>query len=148
MMVEPTGIPEVLLVKPRVHRDDRGAFLETWREQAYTAQGMGVFVQDNLSISKRGVLRGLHFQEPNAQGKLVSAIRGRIYDVAVDVRVGSPTFGRWIGVSLDEENRWQLYIPAGFAHGFQALNDGVVFSYKCTDYYTPAAERTVLWNDS
>jgi dTDP-4-dehydrorhamnose 3,5-epimerase len=147
MIVEPLEIPEVLLIKPRVFSDDRGQFFEAWRESAYAAHGIGPFVQDNISVSKRGVLRGMHFQNPHAQGKLVGALRGRIFDVAVDIRRGSPTFGKWVGADLNEENRWQLYIPAGFAHGFQTLSDGVIFSYKCTDRYAPEAERTVRWDD-
>jgi dTDP-4-dehydrorhamnose 3,5-epimerase len=147
MNIEPLSLPELLLIKPRVFRDDRGEFLETWREREYAATGIGPFVQDNVSVSKKGVVRGLHLQEPRPQGKLVSALRGRIFDVAVDVRIGSPTFGKWVGVALTDENHWQLFIPAGFAHGFQALSDGVVFSYKCTDYYMPDAECTIRWND-
>jgi dTDP-4-dehydrorhamnose 3,5-epimerase len=140
-------LPEVLLIEPRVFRDDRGHFLETWRESAYREHGIGPFLQDNVSVSRRGVVRGLHFQDPHGQGKLVTALRGRIFDVAVDVRVGSPTFGRWVGRELSDENGLQLFIPVGFAHGFQALTDDVVFSYKCTDYYAPNAERTVKWSD-
>jgi dTDP-4-dehydrorhamnose 3,5-epimerase len=147
VIVESTPLPGVLLVKPKVFRDDRGQFLESWRESAYAEHGMTGFVQDNISVSRRGVLRGMHLQNPQGQGKLVSALRGRIFDVALDTRHGSPTFGRWFGVELTDENRWQLYIPVGFAHGFQALTDDVVFSYKCTDYYAPLAERTVRWND-
>lgn len=147
MNVERLELPEVLLIKPRVFRDDRGQFIETWRDSTYSEQGIGPFVQDNVSVSRRGVLRGLHLQEPHGQGKLVSALRGRVFDVAVDLRVGSPTFGRWVGQELSDENGWQLYVPVGFAHGFQALTDDVVFSYKCTDYYAPHAERTVRWND-
>lgn len=147
MEVETLDLRDVLLLKPRVFRDERGQFFETWREAAYAEHGIGPFVQDNVSISRRGVLRGMHFQHPQDQGKLVTVLRGRIFDVAVDVRVGSPTFGRWTGVELNDENRWQLFIPVGFAHGFQALSDDVVFSYKCSAYYTPASERTVNWND-
>jgi dTDP-4-dehydrorhamnose 3,5-epimerase len=145
--VEPLELPGVLLVKPRIFGDERGQFFESWRESGYTAHGIGPFVQDNVSISRRGVLRGLHLQHPHGQAKLVSALRGRIFDVAVDVRVGSPTFARWVGVELSDENRWQLYIPVGFAHGFVTMTDDVVFSYKCSDYYAPQAERTVRWDD-
>lgn len=148
MIVEQTELPGVLLIKPRVFRDDRGEFLEGWRENMYAEHGMTGFVQDNISVSRRGVLRGLHLQHPHGQGKLVSALKGKIFDVAVDVRVGSPTFGRWLGVELDDINRWQLYVPVGFAHGFQALTDEVIFSYKCTGYYAPGAERTIRWDDS
>jgi dTDP-4-dehydrorhamnose 3,5-epimerase len=147
MNVERLALPEVLLVKPRVWRDERGHFVEVWRESTYGERGMGAFVQDNVSVSRRGVLRGLHLQHPNAQGKLVSALRGRVFDVAVDVRRGSPNFGKWVAVELSEENGWQLYVPPGFAHGFQALTEGVVFSYKCTDYYAPGSERTIRWDD-
>jgi len=145
--VEPLALPEVLLVKPRVFRDDRGRLIETWRASLYAAHGIGPFVQDNASSSRKGVLRGLHFQHPHGQGKLASALRGEVFDVAVDVRVGSPTFGRWTSVILSEENGWQVYIPPGFAHGFLTLSDDVVFSYKCTEYYTPEAERSVRWSD-
>jgi dTDP-4-dehydrorhamnose 3,5-epimerase len=148
MIVEPLEIPGVLLVKPRVFSDERGQFFEAWKESAYLSHGIGPFVQDNVSFSKKGVLRGLHFQHPEGQGKLVSALRGRIFDVAVDVRRGSPTFGRWVGAELSDENRWQLWIPVGFAHGFQVLSDEqVLVSYKCTNGWAPAAERTIRWND-
>jgi dTDP-4-dehydrorhamnose 3,5-epimerase len=145
--VEPLGLREVLLIKPRAYRDDRGHFLETWREAGYAEHGIGPFVQDNVSVSRRGVLRGLHFQHPHDQAKLVCTLQGRIFDVAVDVRVGSPTFGKWVSAELSDENSWQLYIPAGFAHGFVALSDDVVFTYKCSDYYAPDAERTIRWDD-
>lgn len=147
MIVESLAIPEVLLVKPRVVADARGRFLEMWRASTYEEHGIGPFVQDNVSTSHRGVVRGLHLQHPRGQGKLVSALRGAVFDVAVDVRVGSPTFGNWVGAELTDENGWQLYIPTGFAHGFMALSDGVVFSYKCTDYWVPEDERTVRWDD-
>lgn len=147
MNIESLGLPEIRLIKPRVFRDERGAFRETWRDSDYMARGIGPFVQDNVSLSHPGVVRGLHFQEPLGQGKLVSVLHGRIFDVVVDVRVGSPTFRRWVSVELSGENCWQLYIPPGFAHGFQALTDDVIFSYKCTEYYAPAAERTVRWDD-
>jgi dTDP-4-dehydrorhamnose 3,5-epimerase len=147
VIVESLSIPDVRLIKPRIWRDQRGQFIETWRGAEYETHGIGPFVQDNASVSKRGVLRGLHLQHPNGQAKLVSALRGKVFDVAVDVRAGSPTFGNWVGVELSDENGWQLYIPAGFAHGFQALADDVVFAYKCTEYYSPASERTVRWDD-
>jgi dTDP-4-dehydrorhamnose 3,5-epimerase len=145
--VEPLALPEVLLIKPRVFRDERGRLLETWRASAYHEHGIGPFVQDNVSVSRKGVLRGLHLQHPHSQGKLVSTLRGEVFDVAVDVRVGSPTFGRWAGVVLSDENGWQMYIPAGFAHGFFTLSDDVVFSYKCTEYYAPEAELCIRWSD-
>ena len=147
MIVERLEIPEIILIKPRVFRDDRGHFLETWRASEYDALGIGPFVQDNVSVSRRDVLRGLHLQNPGGQGKLVSALRGRVFDVGVDVRVGSPTFGRWAGAELSDENGFQLYIPPGFAHGCLTLSDEVVFAYKCTSLYAPAAELTIRWND-
>ena len=147
MIVEQLDIPEVRLIKPRVFEDHRGHFLELWHEQRYAQAGIGPFVQDNASLSHRGVLRGLHFQHPNMQGKLISALHGEIFDVAVDVRRGSPTFGRWVSAILTQANGWQMYVPAGFAHGFQALSDDVVVAYKCTAYYAPANERTVRWDD-
>lgn len=147
MNIQPLDLPDVRLIRPRLLRDDRGAFLETWRDSEYRAHGIGPFVQDNASMSSSGVVRGLHFQEPHGQGKLITVLHGRVFDVAVDVRFGSPTFGRWISAELSAENCWQLYIPPGFAHGFQALTDHVIFSYKCTRYYAPEAEWTVRWDD-
>jgi dTDP-4-dehydrorhamnose 3,5-epimerase len=147
MIVEPLAIPGLLLIQPRVFRDGRGYFRETWRAAEYAKHGMGPFVQDNVSVSRRGVIRGLHLQYPRAQGKLISVLHGRAFDVAVDVRRGSPTFAKWVSTELSDENGWQLYIPPGFAHGFQALSDTVVFSYKCTDTHAPEAERVVRWND-
>jgi len=146
--VTPTAIPEVLLIEPRGFEDARGAFVETWQLARYSeAVTPLTFVQDNVSVSRRGVVRGLHFQHPHGQGKLVMVLAGAAWDVAVDVRRGSPSFGRWVAEELTEGNRRQLWIPAGFAHGFQALSDGVVFHYKCTDTYHPECERTVLWSD-
>jgi len=146
--VTPTAIPEVLLIEPRGFEDARGAFVETWQFERYReAVTPLAFVQDNVSVSRRGVVRGLHFQHPHGQGKLIGVLAGAAWDVAVDVRRGSPTFGRWVAEELTEANRRQLWIPAGFAHGFQALSDGVVFHYKCTDTYHPECERTVLWSD-
>lgn len=147
MIVEPLGIPEVLLIKPRVFQDARGHFLETWHDGRYRESGIGPFVQDNASLSRLGVVRGLHFQHPNGQGKLVTVLHGEVFDVAVDVRRGSPTFGRWIAATLSAANAWQMYIPPGFAHGFQALTDGVALTYKCTRPYSPADERALRWND-
>lgn len=147
MKVERLAIPGLLLITPRVFRDDRGQFRETWRAAAYGELGIGPFVQDNVSVSRKNVLRGMHLQHPRGQGKLVYVLRGRVFDVAVDLRVGSPTYTKWVGVELSEENGSQLYIPPGFAHGFYTITDGVVFGYKCTDYYAPEAERTVRWND-
>ena len=143
-----TELPEVLLVEPRVFGDARGFFLETFQAERYAAAGIaGPFVQDNLSRSVKGTLRGLHFQQPRAQGKLVHVLRGAVWDVAVDVRRGSPRFGRWVAVELSEENRRQLWIPPGFAHGFCVLSESADFFYKCTDFYAPDCERAVRWND-
>ena len=136
------------MLEPRVFADERGRFVETWNAERYAEVGIpGPFVQDNVSVSKRGVLRGLHFQNPNVQGKLVSVLHGAVYDVAVDLRVGSPTFGEWVGVELSAEDGRQMWIPEGFAHGFQALEDGTVFSYKCTAAYSPADEHSLRWDD-
>ena len=148
MKVKETGLPGVLLLEPKVFRDERGYFLESWSAERYAAAGVPArFVQDNLSYSRGGVLRGLHFQEPYPQGKLVSVLRGEVFDVAVDVRAGSPTFGRWVGHVLSAENARQLYVPEGYAHGFVVLSDEALFAYRCTEYYHPEAERTLLWND-
>ncbi|HTQ78513.1 MAG TPA: dTDP-4-dehydrorhamnose 3,5-epimerase [Thermoanaerobaculia bacterium] len=141
-------IPGVILVEPRVFPDERGFFLETFHEQKYRAGGIPEsFVQDNHSRSVKGTLRGLHSQRHQPQGKLVRAIEGRIFDVAVDVRRGSPTFRRWVGVELSAENFLQLYIPQGFVHGFCVLSDVAQVEYKCTDYYAPHDEQSVRWND-
>lgn len=143
-----TSIPGVLIIKPKVFGDKRGYFFETWQQQRYTEMGLPErFVQDNLSFSRCGVLRGLHFQHPNDQGKLIYVIEGEVYDVAVDIRRGSPTFGQWTSVILSGKNRKQFYIPPGFAHGFCVLTYSALFSYKCTDFYNPAAEGSILWND-
>ncbi|HIF23762.1 MAG TPA: dTDP-4-dehydrorhamnose 3,5-epimerase [Gemmatimonadetes bacterium] len=148
MNVIETKLEGVLILEPRVFEDERGRFLETWNAERYAEAGIpGPFVQDNVSVSKRSVLRGLHFQNPNPQGKLVSVLNGAVYDVAVDLRVDSPTFMRWVGVELSAENGRQMWIPEGFAHGFQALADGTVFSYKCTAPYSPADERSIRWDD-
>jgi dTDP-4-dehydrorhamnose 3,5-epimerase len=135
-------------VRPKVFGDERGYFLETYSERDYAAAGIdAVFVQDNQSRSVRGVLRGLHFQRRFVQGKLVRAVEGEIFDVAVDLRKGSPTFGKWAGLVLSAAEHNQLWIPQGFAHGFQVLSDTAVFSYKCTDFYHPEDEGGILWND-
>ena len=148
MKVTPTELPEVLLVEPKVFGDARGFFYEGYQAERYAAAGIpGPFVQDNLSRSARGTLRGLHFQEPKGQGKLVQVLRGRVFDVAVDVRTGSPRFGRWVGVELAEEPLRQLWIPPGFAHGFCVLSESADFFYRCTELYAPAAERAIAWND-
>lgn len=144
-----TNLPGVLIIEPRVFGDSRGFFFETWQQQRYEAAGIiAEFVQDNLSFSTKGVLRGLHYQQPHAQGKLVSVIQGEVFDVAVDIRIGSPTFGQWTGVMLSGDNHRQLWIPEGFAHGFCVLSDTAYFTYKCTDIYTLSAEGGIIWNDS
>ncbi len=148
MKVIETELPGVLIIEPKVFGDERGFFTETWNKQLYTDAGIAAdFVQDNLSMSRRGVLRGLHFQNPNAQGKLVTVLQGEVYDVAVDIRRGSPTFGQWASVRLSSENRRLIYIPEGFAHGFCVTSETALFSYKCTDRYNPGAEGSILWND-
>ena len=148
MKVISTELREVRLVTPRTFSDARGFFLESFNERDFTHAGItSRFVQDNHSRSKQGVLRGLHYQLEQPQGKLVTVIRGRIFDVAADVRNGSPTFGKWVGVTLDDVLRQSLWIPPGFAHGFCALSGEADVVYKCTDYYNPRAERGIIWND-
>jgi dTDP-4-dehydrorhamnose 3,5-epimerase len=148
MKVTPTELPGVVLVQARVFEDDRGLFLETFHAARFAAAGLpSDFVQDNRSRSRRHVVRGLHYQLANPQGKLVSCARGAVWDVAVDVRIGSPTFGRWTGVTLTDEPGAALYIPPGFAHGFCALDDDSELIYKCTAAYDAADDRGVLWND-
>ncbi|NMO21031.1 dTDP-4-dehydrorhamnose 3,5-epimerase [Pyxidicoccus fallax] len=148
MNVIPTDLPGVLIVEPKVFGDDRGFFMELFNAKRYTDAGIpGSFVQDNYSRSARGTLRGLHFQEPQAQGKLVQVLTGTVYDVAVDVRRGSPTFGKWTAVELSAENRRQLWVPAGFAHGFCVVSESADFHYKCTAFYSPETERGIAWND-
>lgn len=148
MRIIPTEIPEVLLLEPMVYGDPRGQFFESWNEERFREAGIALhFVQDNFSFSQGGVLRGLHFQHPAGQGKLVSTLRGAIFDVAVDIRLGSPTFGRWVCAQLDSANRRQLFVPPGFAHGFQVLSDEALVHYKCTNFYRPECEATVAWDD-
>ena len=148
MKVIATELPGVLLVEPNVFGDVRGFFMETWQAARYRDAGLPErFVQDNHSRSRRGVLRGLHYQLVQPQGKLVWVTRGAVFDVAVDVRRGSPAFGRWFGCVLDDVDHRQLYIPPGFAHGFCVLSEEADFFYKCTDYYHPASERGIAWND-
>jgi dTDP-4-dehydrorhamnose 3,5-epimerase len=143
-----TALPGVKIVEPKVFEDKRGFFLESWNAKAFADAGIdAAFVQDNHSRSGRGVLRGLHYQIEQTQGKLIRVVAGQVYDVAVDVRKSSPDFGRWVGVELSAANKWQLWIPPGFAHGFLCLEDGSEFVYKCTDYYAPQFERSILWND-
>lgn len=148
MKFTPTDLPEILIAQPDVHRDDRGFFVETWHAEKYAAGGIDVgFVQDNHSRSTRGILRGLHAQLARPQGKLVRASFGEIFDVAVDIRVGSPTFGRHVGATLSADNFQQLWIPAGFAHGFCVTSEVAELQYKCTDLYDPTSEITIAWND-
>ncbi|HAW1265254.1 TPA: dTDP-4-dehydrorhamnose 3,5-epimerase [Escherichia coli] len=150
MKVINTFINGLKIIEPQVHVDNRGFFLETYSEEEYCELiGRELhFVQDNHSRSTKGVLRGLHFQSKHPQGKLVRVTRGIVFDVAVDLRINSQTFGKWFGIILSEENKRQLWLPEGFAHGFQVLSDIVDFEYKCTDYYYPEFERTLLWNDA
>jgi len=148
MNVIRTAIPEVLIIEPQVFGDGRGFFLESFRADRYASYGItGPFVQDNVSRSAYGVVRGLHLQNPKCQGKLVSVLRGRVRDVAVDVRLGSPTFGRHVAVELSESNRRQVWVPRGFAHGFAVLSETADFFYKCDEYYSPSDEIAVRWND-
>lgn len=147
--VTPTEIPAVLILEPKVFGDSRGFFYESFNAQDFAnATNLNVaFVQDNHSRSSKGVLRGLHYQLQQAQGKLVRVVRGAVFDVAVDIRKSSPTFGKWIGCELSEDNHRQLWVPPGFAHGFVVLSDSADFLYKTTDYYSPAHERCIEWND-
>jgi dTDP-4-dehydrorhamnose 3,5-epimerase len=148
MRITRTEMPDVLLIEPRVFQDERGFFLETFQAMRYATAGVGSpFVQDNLSGSGRGVLRGLHYQLRRPQGKLVGVTAGEVFDVAVDLRRASPTFGRWVGVQLSAGDRRQMWIPPGFAHGFYVTSDWAEVCYKVTDYYNPDDERTLLWND-
>jgi len=148
MQIHETALPGVLIIEPKVFGDQRGFFMETWNQGGYAAAGLPeTFVQDNLSRSRKGVLRGLHFQKPNPQGKLVYVLQGEVFDVAVDIRLGSPTFGQWASAVLSADNKRQFYIPPGFAHGFCVTSDTALFAYKCNDKYNPQAEGSVLWND-
>lgn len=144
----PTSIPDIILIEPKVFGDARGFFMETYQAQRFAEAGIPAdFVQDNHSGSRQGTLRGLHYQIQQAQGKLVRVIAGEIYDVAVDLRRSSTTFGRWIGVTLTAENKQQLWVPPGFGHGFYVLSEWAEIHYKATDYYAPQWERTILWDD-
>lgn len=155
MQIIATELPEVKIIEPRIFGDERGFFFESYQQQRYQAAGIAIanggenllFIQDNLSRSCRGVLRGLHYQLRFPQGKLVTVVRGEVFDVAVDVRCGSPNFGKWIGVILSDQNHRQLYVPPGFAHGFYVLSEYADFHYKCTDYYRPDDECGVIWHD-
>jgi dTDP-4-dehydrorhamnose 3,5-epimerase len=145
----PTRISDVVLIEPKVFGDDRGFFMETWQARTFATAGIDVaFVQDNHSRSRLGTLRGLHYQLQQPQGKLVRCVLGAVFDVAVDMRRSSPTFGQWVGEVLSAENRRQLWVPAGFAHGFLVLSESADFVYKCTDYYNPASEQSLAWNDA
>ena len=148
MNIIETDIEGVLIIEPRVFGDERGFFMETWNEGAFKEAGLDLtFVQDNHSRSQKGVLRGLHFQNPGPQGKLVRVTNGAVFDVAVDLREGSPTFGKWAGVKLSAENKRMFWVPEGFAHGFLTLADDTDFLYKCTAPYAPGSEHTLAWND-
>ena len=148
MEVVSTPIAGVLLIKPKIWGDARGYFVETWQQERYTAAGINLpFVQDNHSMSTYGILRGLHFQKTRPQGKLVYVSLGKVFDVAVDIRPASPTFGQWYGVELTQENQWQLWIAPGLAHGFAVTSETAHFHYKCTDYYCPEDEGAIRWND-
>jgi dTDP-4-dehydrorhamnose 3,5-epimerase len=149
MEVVETTLEGVVLIKPKVFEDARGYFFESYNRNVFTNAGITAdFVQDNQSLSQKGVLRGLHFQNnPFAQGKLVRVITGAVFDVAVDIRKNSSTYGKWFGQELTEKNKWMMYIPPGFAHGFATLEDNTVFSYKCTNFYSKVSEDCILWND-
>lgn len=149
MRIIEAGIPGVLLIEPRVFEDQRGFFLETWNQDRYRLAGFPDvdFVQDNHSRSRRGVLRGMHFQLRHPQGKLLQVARGSVFNVSVDIRRGSPSFGRWVGYELTDANHRQLWVPPGFAHGFCVLSESVDLIYKCTDFYRPEDEMGLLWND-
>lgn len=150
MKVIETDIPDVKIIEPAVFGDERGFFMETWNQKRFEELVTGKptqFVQDNHSKSKKGILRGLHYQTENTQGKLVRVVSGEVFDVAVDIRKDSPTFGKWVGVYLSAENKRQLWVPEGFAHGFYVTSDEAEFVYKCTDYYNPKFETSIIWND-
>jgi dTDP-4-dehydrorhamnose 3,5-epimerase len=147
MKITPGPLAGLLIIEPSVFKDERGYFFESHQQERYLEAGIPAFVQDNISHSKQHVLRGLHYQHPHAQGKLVGVIRGKVWDVAVDIRLQSPTFGQWFSIVLSDDNHNQLYIPPGFAHGFCVLSPEADFYYKCTDYYAPQSERGIIWND-
>ncbi|UKA26075.1 dTDP-4-dehydrorhamnose 3,5-epimerase [Photobacterium damselae subsp. damselae] len=150
MNIIETDIPDVKIIEPAVFGDERGFFMETWNQKKFEELVTGKptqFVQDNHSKSKKGILRGLHYQTENTQGKLVRVVSGEVFDVAVDIRKNSPTFGKWVGVYLSAENKRQLWVPEGFAHGFYVTSDEAEFVYKCTDYYAPEYETSIQWDD-
>lgn len=148
MQITSGPLSGLIIIQPKIYNDNRGYFYEIFQQKRYEEFGLPPFVQDNFSRSTRNVLRGLHYQLPNPQGKLVYVTRGSVWDVAVDIRKHSPTFGQWFGITLSDENHTQFYIPPGFAHGFCVLSDEVDFHYKCTDYYSPGAEQGIAWNDA
>jgi dTDP-4-dehydrorhamnose 3,5-epimerase len=149
MKIVKTEIPGVIILEPKVFQDDRGFFMETYQKQKYAEAGITTtFVQDNYSFSQKNTLRGLHYQYPHAQAKLVQVLQGSVLDIAVDIRRGSPTFGKWISIELTENNNKQFFIPAGFAHGFVVLSETATFTYKCSDFYSPADEKGILFSDS
>jgi len=148
LRVTPTAIPEVLIIEPDVFTDKRGFFMETYHEKRYRELGIDVtFVQDNLAYSIKGTLRGLHYQHPNGQAKLIQTIQGEIFDVAVDIRSGSATYGKWVGEILSYTNKKQLFIPAGFAHGYCVLSNTALVAYRCSTFYSPEDEKGILWSD-
>lgn len=147
MKISKTPLPGVLLIEPQIYADERGTFQETWKDCDYANTGVGPFTQDNVSVSRKGVMRGLHTQVIKPQGKHVYVLAGAVFDVAVDIRSGSSHFGEWFGVVMSEENRFQLWIPPGFAHGFCALSDNAIVYYKCTSNYLADAQRSIRWDD-
>ena len=148
MNILPCPIPGLLIFEPKVFGDARGFFMETWNLRRYQEAGLdATFVQDNVSFSARGILRGLHFQNPNPQGKLLQVLLGEVFDVAVDIRRGSPTFGKWHSLMLSAENKRQFYVPPGFAHGFLVMSETALFNYKCTEFYSPKDELAIRWDD-
>ncbi|MCW3078327.1 MAG: dTDP-4-dehydrorhamnose 3,5-epimerase [Bacteroidetes bacterium] len=149
MEIIDTNLRGLVVLKPKVFEDERGYFFESYNQKLFASAGLNLnFVQDNQSLSHTGVLRGMHFQNPPyAQGKLVRVITGAVYDVAIDIRKNSETYGKWFGIELTQENKWMMYIPEGFAHGFLTLRDNTIFSYKCTNFYNKASEESILWND-
>ena len=148
MVINESKLSGVVIIEPKIYEDNRGSFLESYNKNRYSEMGIDIeFVQDNLSYSRKNVLRGLHFQNPAAQAKLISVVRGEVFDVVVDIRQGASTFGSWEGFILSDANRRQIYIPEGFAHGFVVLSDGAYFYYKCADYYSPCNEHCIRWDD-
>ena len=147
MNISTCDIPGLVIIDPKVFGDARGYFFESWSEQRYELIVQARFVQDNISFSRKGIVRGLHFQNPNGQGKLIQVFQGEVFDVAVDLRRSSPTFRKWHGILLSSENKKQFYIPPGFAHGFAVTSDTALFHYKCTEFYAPTAELAIRWDD-